>query len=149
MAMTRIWGGPELDPFTQFHVIEALAMADGSVGWCAMIGCDGGYVTAFLDQDVARAMYPDLLVATGAAATTTGQARRVPGAYRVDGRFPFVSGCQHCEWVGLVEVGTVVENGVALVDGNGVPQTRRCLLRLSQCEILDTWHTSGTPRYRQ
>jgi hypothetical protein len=49
MAMQRVWGGPELDPLTQFRVIEALAMADGSVGWCAMIG--GGYVTAFLDQD--------------------------------------------------------------------------------------------------
>ena len=62
-------------------------MADGSVGWCAMIGCDGGYLTAFLDQDVAREMYRDLLVATGAAATTTGQAGRVPGGYRVTGRF--------------------------------------------------------------
>jgi alkylation response protein AidB-like acyl-CoA dehydrogenase len=70
MAMPRVWGGPELDPLTQFRVIEALAMADGSVGWCAMIGCDGGYVTAFLDQAVARAMYPDILVGTGAAATT-------------------------------------------------------------------------------
>jgi alkylation response protein AidB-like acyl-CoA dehydrogenase len=83
MAMPRVWGGPELDPLTQFRVIEALAMADGSVGWCAMIGCDGGYVTAFLDQDVARTMYPDLLVATGAAATTIGQAQRTPGGYRV------------------------------------------------------------------
>jgi hypothetical protein len=60
---------------TQIRVIEALAMADGSAGWCAMIGCDGGYVSAFLDQSVARAMYPDRLVATGAAATTTGEAR--------------------------------------------------------------------------
>src|SRR5215471_14214230 len=42
MAMPRVWGGPELDPLTQFWVIEALAMADGSAGWCAMIGCDGG-----------------------------------------------------------------------------------------------------------
>ena len=58
MAMPRAWGGPELDPLTQFRVLEALAMADGSVGWCAMINCDGGYVTAFLDQDVARSMYP-------------------------------------------------------------------------------------------
>jgi alkylation response protein AidB-like acyl-CoA dehydrogenase len=116
-------------------------MADGSVGWCAMIGSDGGYVTAFLDQDVARKMYPDVLVATGAAATTTGQARRVSGGYRVSGRFPFVSGCQHCEWVWL---GCIVEeNGIPRVDRNGVPQTRQCLLRLSQCEILDTWHTTG------
>jgi indole-3-acetate monooxygenase len=141
MTMPRSWGGPELDPLTQFRVIEALAMADGSVGWCAMIGCDGGYVTAFLDQDVARSMYPDLLVATGAAATTTGQAMRVPGGYRVSGRFPFVSGCQHCEWAWLGC--TVIENDVPKVDGNGVPETRQCLLRLSQCEILDTWHTTG------
>jgi alkylation response protein AidB-like acyl-CoA dehydrogenase len=141
MAMPRAWGGPELDPLTQFRVIEALAMADGSVGWCAMIGCDGGYITAFLDQDVARTMYPDILVATGAAATTTGQAMRVPGGYRVSGRFPFVSGCQHCEWLWLGCI--VVENGVPRIDGNGVPETRQCLLRLSQCEILDTWHTTG------
>jgi indole-3-acetate monooxygenase len=97
MVMPRAWGGPELDPLAQIRVIEALAMTDGSVGWCAMIGCDGGYMTAFLDQDVAREMYPDLLVATCAAATTTGEARRVPGGYRVSGRFPFVSGCHHCE----------------------------------------------------
>ena len=62
MAMPHAWGGPELDPLTQFRVIEALAMAEGSVGWCAMIGCDGGYVAAFLDQDIGRAMYPDLRV---------------------------------------------------------------------------------------
>ena len=141
MAMPRVWGGPELDPLTQFRVIEALAMADGSVGWCAMIGCDGGYVTAFLDQDVARAMYPDVLVATGAAATTTGQAVRVPGGYRVSGRFPFVSGCQHCEWLWLGCI--VVDNGVPRVDTNGVPETRQCVLPLSRCEILDTWHTTG------
>ncbi len=141
MAMPRAWGGSELDPLTQFRVIEALAMADGSVGWCAMIGSDGGYVTAFLDQDVARAMYSDLLVPTGAAATTTGQAVRVPGGYRVSGRFPFVSGCHHCEWLWLGCI--VLENGVARVDGNGVPETRQCLMRVSECEILDTWHTTG------
>jgi alkylation response protein AidB-like acyl-CoA dehydrogenase len=141
MAMPRVWGGPELDLLTQFRVIEALAMADGSAGWCAMIGCDGGYVTAFLEQDVARAMYPDIQVATGAAATTTGKAVRVPGGYRVSGRFPFVSGCQHCEW--LWAGCTVIENGVPRVDGNGVPETRQCLMRLSQCEILDTWQTTG------
>src|SRR6266550_5817464 len=101
MAMPRIWGGSELDPLTQFRVIEALAMAEGSVGWCAMIGCDGGYISAFLDQDVARTMYADPRVATGAAATTSGKAIRVPGGYRVSGRFPFVSGCKHCEWVWL------------------------------------------------
>src|ERR1700684_726175 len=44
MAMPLAWGGPELDPLTQFRVIEALALAVGSVGWCAMIGWAGAYV---------------------------------------------------------------------------------------------------------
>src|SRR5262245_21023065 len=55
MSMPRAWGGTELNPLSQFRVIEALAIADGSAGWCAMINCDGGYMTAFLDQDIARA----------------------------------------------------------------------------------------------
>jgi indole-3-acetate monooxygenase len=141
MTMPRAWDGAELDPITQFRVLETLAMADGSVGWCAMINCDGGYITAFLDDAVGRAMYPDLQAGTAAAATPTGQAVRVTGGYRVSGRFPFASGCQHCDWVWL---GCVIQaDGAALEDANGVPVTRQCMVKLSECEILDTWHTTG------
>jgi len=80
-------------------------------------------------------------VATGAATTPTGKARRIPGGYRVEGRFPFVSGCHHCEWLW---VGCVVnENDVPRENQAGVPETRQRLVRLSQCEILDTWYTTG------
>src|SRR5216684_7976645 len=116
-------------------------MADGSVVWCAMIGCDSGYVTAFLDQDVAHAMYPDIFVATAATATATGQATPVRTGYRVNGRFPFASGCQHSEWawVGC----NVVENGTPRVNAKGIAETRTCFVNLSECEILDTWYTTG------
>jgi len=46
MVLPRSWGAPELDPLTQIRAIEALAIAEGSAGWCAMIGCDSGYITA-------------------------------------------------------------------------------------------------------
>ena len=42
MSMPRAWGGSELDLPSQLEVIEALSIADASVGWCAMIGTDGG-----------------------------------------------------------------------------------------------------------
>jgi alkylation response protein AidB-like acyl-CoA dehydrogenase len=86
-------------------------------------------------------MYPDLQAGTAAAATPTGQALRVPGGYRISGRFSFASGCHHCEWVWLRCV--VMSDGMPVVDANGVPETRQCLLRLSQCEILDTRYTTG------
>lgn len=141
MALPRSWGAEELDPMTQLRVIEALAVVEGSVGWCAMIGCDGGYITAFLDENVAREMYPDIRVATAATATATGQAILVNGGYRVSGRFPFSSGCQHSEWVW---VGcNVMENGEQRISAKGIPETRTCFLKLSEVEILDTWYTTG------
>jgi len=141
MALPRSWGAEELDPMTQLRVIEALALVEGSVGWCAMIGCDGGYITAFLDERVGREMYRDIRVATAATATATGQATPIDGGYRVSGRFPFSSGCQHSEWVW---VGcNVTENGKQRISAKGIPETRTCFLKLSEVEILDTWYTTG------
>jgi alkylation response protein AidB-like acyl-CoA dehydrogenase len=141
MVLPRSWGAPELDPLSQLRVIEALALAEGSAGWCAMIGCDSGYITAFLDEAVAREMYPDIWVATAATATATGQATPVRGGYRVSGRFPFASGCQHseCAWVGC----NVIDGASPRVNPAGIPETRTCFVRLSECEILDTWYTTG------
>jgi alkylation response protein AidB-like acyl-CoA dehydrogenase len=142
MAHPRAWGGPELSLPDQVRVIEELACADGSVGWCAMINIDGGYLGAFIDQDVAREMYRDLDAPTAASLIFTGRAVKVDGGYRVTGRWPFASGCQHCEWIGLT---------CALSDnsGNPIPDERVrqqhliCMLPISSGEILDTWHTTG------
>ncbi len=67
MTMPREWGGPELDPMMQMRVIEALAEADGSVGWCAMINSDGGYLQRLPRSSVAREMYRDLEAPTGSS----------------------------------------------------------------------------------
>src|SRR5579872_4878294 len=109
MAMPREWGGPEADPLTQIRVIEALSHADGSVGWCAMINSDGGYFSAYLDPHVAREMYRDLDAPTGGSLLFTGRAEAVDGGYRINGRWPFVSGCKHCDW--LIFSCNVLEHG--------------------------------------
>jgi indole-3-acetate monooxygenase len=141
MAMPRAWGGPELDAPSQLRVLEALAYADGSVGWCAMINIDGGYMTAFIDQDIAREMYSDLDSPTGVSVLTPGKAELVRDGYRVSGRWPFVSGCQHCKWI---VVGCVVEeNGVARTRSNGAPELILCFMPATDGRILDTWYTTG------
>src|SRR5262245_44322816 len=79
MPMPRDWGGPEVDLLTQIRAIEELAYADGSVGWCVMIGSDGGYFTAFLDDAVGRGLYPDLDLVTGSSTRPSGRAVVVDG----------------------------------------------------------------------
>jgi alkylation response protein AidB-like acyl-CoA dehydrogenase len=139
--MPRAWGGPEADPLTTIRVIEALSRADGSVGWCVMIGCDGGYFTAFLDQDVAREMYPDLDAVSGGVARPVGRAVAVPGGYRVSGRWPFASGCQHSDWM---SVGCMIYDDEAPRRGpDGAPEWRMCMTPAATGEVIDTWTSTG------
>lgn len=141
MAMPTAWGGPELDFPTQLRVIEALSIADASVGWCTMIGVDGGFMTAYLDQSVAREMYPDLNVSTAITFALTGKAVKEKNGYRVNGRWQFGSGCQHADWI--IGHFAVFDGDRPVMQPNGTPETRFGFLPPHECEIHDTWHTTG------
>jgi indole-3-acetate monooxygenase len=141
MPMPRAWGGPELDLASQMRVIELLSMADASAGWCAMIGTDGGYVTAFIDQTVAREMYPDIDAVTAITFAPPGKAVKTRGGFTVNGRWPFASGCQHATW--LIGHFAVFDGDSPRLQPNGLPETRFGFLPAEECEILDTWMTSG------
>jgi alkylation response protein AidB-like acyl-CoA dehydrogenase len=141
MAMPRDWGGPEVDPLTQLRVIEALARADGAVGWCAMINSDGGYFSAFIDQDSARQMYRDLDAPTAACLFSAGQARQAAGGYRVSGRWSFVSGCQHSVW--FLGSCIVYDAQTARTRDGGGPEVRMCFIPVERGEIIDTWVSTG------
>jgi len=141
MPMPRAWGGPEVDPLMQIRIIEELSKADPSVGWCAMIGSDAGFFTAFLEDGVGRALYPDLDMVTATSVRPSGQAVVVDGGYRVTGRWPFASGCQHADYI--VGHGVVVKDGVPQTLPDGSPDARLCYMPADRCQIVDTWTTTG------
>lgn len=141
MRMPRSWGGTELDPLSQLRVLEELSYADASVGWCATIGCDTGYFSAYLDQAAAREMFDVDMITGGNLARTAGQAQRVAGGYRVTGRWPFASGCRHADW--MIASCLVYDGDVQIIGGDGTPLTRVCFLTPGQCQIIDTWDTIG------
>ena len=141
MNMPREWGGPEMTPMEQNEVIEELSKADASVGWCAMIGSDSGLYSAFLDQRVAREMFPRLDMIMAGLVYPAGRAERAPGGYRVSGRWTFGSGCTHCDWLAA---GCLVFDGGRpfLLDG-GLPEWRIVIAPPSSYVIHDTWNSTG------
>src|SRR5215510_13713759 len=142
MTMPRAWGGSELAPAAQLRVLEELSYADASVGWCATIGCDSGYFSAYMDQTVARQMFSDPDMVTGGnLARTAGRAVRVAGGYRVSGHWPFASGCRHADW--MIGSCMVYDGDTQVTNAAGVPTTRVCFFPPEQCQIRDTWHTTG------
>jgi indole-3-acetate monooxygenase len=141
MAMPQAWGGPELDFLTQLRVIEELSIADASAGWCTMIGVDGGYMTAYIDQAVAREMYRDLDSVTAITFAPPGKAVKTKDGFIVNGKWPFGSGCQHATW--LIGHFMVFDGDSMRVGPNGLPETRFGFLPAEEGEILDTWTTNG------
>src|SRR6185437_11993955 len=71
--------------------------ADPSVAWAVKIGSDSGYFWAFLEESAARELYPSIDYATAGQAPPNGRAVRVPGGYRVTGRWGFASGGTHAD----------------------------------------------------
>jgi len=141
LCMPSIWGGPELTSMAQVEVIEAIATGDASAAWCVMIGCDSGLYSAWLDDAVAREMYPRLDMVQAGWVYPIGNASLEGDTYRVSGDWMFGSGCQHSDW--LAGGCWVTRDGAPVVRPEGVPEWRIVIAPRDEWEILDTWHTTG------
>jgi alkylation response protein AidB-like acyl-CoA dehydrogenase len=106
-----------------------------------MIGSDGGYYSAALDDDVGRTLYNDLDSVTAGWIFPGGHLTVVDGGFKLSGRWQFGSGCTHAD---IILGGGIVYDGVRPVIGNdGTAEVRVAMLPAERFQVLDTWHTTG------
>jgi alkylation response protein AidB-like acyl-CoA dehydrogenase len=142
LLVPRVAGGDEVDPITMLNVIEAVSRVDGSAGWLAMIGSGAGYITGFLATDVIRQLFVDPNTCLcGNLAAPGGRALVVPGGYRVSGRWPFVSGCEHSAW--MAGNARVYDGDTQRIDADGTPTTRIMVFPTHEGRVIDTWSATG------
>ncbi len=142
MNMPRNWNGPELTSMEQVEIIEELSRGDASVGWCVMIGCDSGVYSGYLDDSVARDLFPHLDMVQAGWVYPVGKAEDMGDFYRVSGKWMFCSGSSHTD---MIAAGcTVYRDGEPVIHPEvGLPEWRLVIAPKSHWEILDTWHTTG------
>jgi indole-3-acetate monooxygenase len=136
MLLPRVLGGLQLDVPACFAIVEAMAEADGSVGWNLMnnaiiqLACLA-FPDAGVDELFAGGALP---VIAGTLVPGGGQGRNVDGGYVVSGRWRFGSGCSEAHWmIGNFEV--------AGEDGSGV---YRVAFPVDDVTIFrDTWEVTG------
>jgi len=103
LGLFRLWlpsvvGGLELSALEFMDVVEAAAALDGTIGW--LVGNGGGMsrVGAFIPPESADEVFSDPEAFVVSSTGALGRAVRVPGGFKVTGRWPFGSGSPHGTW---------------------------------------------------
>jgi alkylation response protein AidB-like acyl-CoA dehydrogenase len=143
VAVSEEEGGLGADILTTLRVIEEVARADGSTGWCLAMGINTFRQSAQLAPEVRREIFHSNPVGVSAgSANPRGRAVAVPGGYRVTGHWFFASGCMHSS--ALHGACKVFDGDVPRRRPNGDQEVRIAFFYpKSLARIIDTWNVSG------
>jgi 3-hydroxy-9,10-secoandrosta-1,3,5(10)-triene-9,17-dione monooxygenase len=133
------WGGPEMEPADYFAAVAEVARADGSAGWVSGIVGVHPWQLALFGKELQQEVWgndPNTMHSSSYA--PTGKAEKVSGGYRLNGRWSFSSGCDHCQWVNLGAIGGGVE-----IEGARFPDLRSFMVPRRDYQIDDNWRVAG------
>jgi 3-hydroxy-9,10-secoandrosta-1,3,5(10)-triene-9,17-dione monooxygenase len=129
------FGGWQL-PFDVFsRVVETLAEGCAASAWVyAVLGEHQWIIACLPEQGQADIWGEDPLAVAASSLAPRETAQPTNGGWRLSGRFPFSSGCQHAQWAII---------GARAPDAAGTQPTRYMLVPMDQIEIIDDWHVLG------
>jgi alkylation response protein AidB-like acyl-CoA dehydrogenase len=143
VAVSEAEGGFGADIITTLRVIEEVARADGSTGWCLAMGINSFRQSAQFAPEVRKKLFHTNPVGISAgSANPRGRAVAVAGGYRVTGHWFFASGCMHSFL--LHGACKVFDGDTPRLRPNGDQDVRIAYFHpKSQARIIDTWNVSG------
>jgi|TARA_Y100000310_G_scaffold345704_1_gene468527 alkylation response protein AidB-like acyl-CoA dehydrogenase len=127
-------GGKQL-PYPEFlKVVQAVARADGSTGWCVN---QGSVLTTLANQmpnEVTQVIWQDPGTAIANGPPGNCEVTQVDGGYLLNGHWSFSSGIDHASW--LVAVAPLKKDGKTV-------RVLWCFLPKAEAVIQEDWQVNG------
>lgn len=142
MLLPRSIDGEEVDPETFYRVVERIAMADASTGWCLCQASGCAMSAAYLEPDVAKKIFgaPNSVLAWGPGPKVKAVADGE--GYRVTGTWAFASGGRHATWLGA-DCPLFAADGTPIRDAQGRQVLRVFLVPTGDVQWTDIWSVIG------
>lgn len=134
-------GGLQLPPLQFMQVIETIAEADASAGWCAMIAVTSTLGAAYMHEAPATEIFGPDDVITGGVFAPMGKAEDRGDHYLLSGQWQWGSGSANCSWLGGGAM--IFKDGELQKFDNGAPYHRMLFFPADEVEFIDSWHVSG------
>ena len=143
LTVPKELGGREADPLTLGTVIEEVASADGSAGWCIMIAAQNAAFSGFMERETAATIFSGGGILAGVARPIGRAVPASHGGYTVSGRWPFASGSSHAGWFAAECLVFDGDGKEPRRDELGNPVSYMAFVPADQVTVHDTWHTLG------
>jgi len=141
MLAPRAAGGAELALPEVVRLEEAIAEADGSMGWVVTLCAGAGWFAGFMPPDTASEIISTPNVCLAGSGAPTGFADREGEGYRITGRWDIASGAPMATHFTLNAV--LRENGQPLAGSDGAPGIRAFVVPAAQVVVEPTWRSFG------
>lgn len=138
--LPRELGGLEVHPLEWLDAVEEVSRVNGSVGWLCMLHTG----QTFLKPEVMK----DLLaegrwITASNIGRAAGKAVRVPGGYRISGRWPFTSGSPEATWLSGRSVLYDDDDQPVVNERDGLPWYITGMWPAKDVTLIDTWDGHG------
>ncbi|WP_231492080.1 acyl-CoA dehydrogenase family protein [Pedobacter sp. Leaf170] len=121
---------------------EALAYADGSLGWTITLCAGAAWFAGFLNPELALEVFADKAVCFAGSGAVDGTAVKIENGYLLKGHWKYASGALHAT---VFTANCIIKNqdGTDVLDEDGNPKIMSFILKKDEVQILSGWSYFG------
>lgn len=142
LFVPEVYGGPGKTLPEILKLEEAIAAADGSLGWTVTLCSGAGWFAGFLDPELAHTLFADPKVCFAGSGEIGGTATRYEDHYLVNGTWRYASGALHAT-VFTANCTLLLPDGTPVLDDAGQPEVVSFILRKEEVNIIPGWSYVG------
>lgn len=134
-------GGLEWPLPKTVQLFEALAWADGNVGWCVNLGAGANMFAGYFNEKTAKEIFTPLKTCCAGSGAITGKARKTQDGYIISGFWKYASGSAHATHFTANCFIRNEHDEILMENGNQV--FRSFIFPEEKVEIINAWNVTG------
>lgn len=141
MLVPKQYGGLEMDLNSEVRLIEALAWADGSLGWVITLCTGAGWFGGFLDPQYAKEIFANRDICLAGSGAPTGTAAITEEGYLINGTWQYASGALNTTH--FTANCNITQNGEPVLNKNGEQLIRPFVFKKEEVNVISAWAYNG------
>ncbi|PQJ13031.1 acyl-CoA dehydrogenase [Flavipsychrobacter stenotrophus] len=141
MLIPSMYGGKQLSLPEVIAIEEALAYADGSLGWVVTLCAGAGWFGGFMESSLAANLLSGDHVCLAGSGALKGTAELTATGYLINGKWPYASGTPEAS--SFTANCIITQNGKPVKDEKGNDKVIAIVMLKNEVTVTEEWNSFG------